>query len=111
MTQEEKHDLWFYSICNNRCSCRDENEDTVKIAKHFKKFYQELVKGKNGAEVLTELGIMKMCCRAKYLLLAVEPMIDRSSERFINLTTKTVEKLNTRELFPEIPPPDFPTLI
>ena len=111
MAQEEKHELWFYSIPSNRCSCRDENEDMIKIARNFRKFYQELVKGKNGAEVLTELGIMKMCCRSKYLLLAVEPMIDRSSERFINLTTKTVEKLNTRDLLPEDPPPDFPTLI
>ena len=29
---------------------------------------------------------MRTCCRLKYELLPVEPMIDRSSERFIDMT-------------------------
>ena len=28
----------FYSIPNNNCSCRDENEDLTKIGKNYKKF-------------------------------------------------------------------------
>lgn len=111
MTQEEKHELWFYSLCNDTCSCRDEKEDTVKIGKNFRKYYSELVKGRNGAEILTEMGIMRMCCRGKYLLLAVEPMIDRSTDRYMNLTTKTLEKLDTRDLVPGVPPPNFPSLV
>lgn len=103
--------LKFYSLCNDTCSCRDENEDTVKIGKHFRKYYNELRKGRNAAEILNELGIMRMCCRVKYELLAVEPMIDRSSERFIDMTKKNIEKLNTRDLEPKVSSPDFPSFL
>jgi DNA-directed RNA polymerase subunit N (RpoN/RPB10) len=108
-SESMKKALKFYSLPNDTCSCRDENEDSTKIAKHFRKYYNELKKGKNGAEILTEFGILKTCCRLKYQLLAVEPMIDRSSERFVDMTKKRMQKLNTRILEPSIPPPDFPS--
>jgi hypothetical protein len=38
-------------------------------------------------------------------------MIDRSSERFVDMTKKKMEKMNTRILEPEVPPPDFPSLV
>ena len=101
----------FYSLAPDTCSCRDENEDLTKIGKNFRKYYNELRKGRNAAEILTEFGIMRTCCRLKYELLPVEPMIDRSSERFLDMTKKKMEKMDTRILEPEIPPPDFPTLV
>jgi len=109
--EDMKKALKFYSLCQDVCSCRDENEDTTKIGKYFRKYYTELKKGRNAAEILTEFGIMRMCCRAKYSLLAVEPMIDRSSERFIDMTRKQMKPQNTRILEPLVPPPDFPSLI
>lgn len=100
----------FYSIPNDNCSCRDDNEDLTKIGKKYKKYYTEVRNGRNGAEVLTEMKIMRCCCRIKLLCLPVEPMIDRSSERFTDQTVKPVTKENTREIFPLVEPPEFPTL-
>lgn len=109
--EDMKKALKFYSLCHDTCSCRDENEDTTKIGKHFRKYYIELRKGRNAAEILTEFGIMRMCCRAKYSLLAVEPMIDRSTDRFLDMTRKQMKPQDTRILEPLVPPPDFPSLI
>lgn len=100
----------FYSIPNNNCGCRDENGDLTKIGKYYKKYYDLIKTGKNGAEALNKMNIMRTCCRIKFLSLAVEPMIDRSSDRFVNHLTKPNIRYGTRELEPKILPPDFPTL-
>lgn len=101
----------FYSLPNDTCSSRDENGNLHKIGKHYREFYEKVRDGKNGAEALTEMGIMRTCCRVKFLCLAVEPMIDRSSNRFMNLISKPNTGYGTRDLKPKNPPPNFPSLI
>jgi len=103
--------LKFYSLCNNTCSCRDENGDLTKIAQKFRKYYNEIKKGKNSAEILMDMGIMRTCCMCKYQLLAVEPMLNRSEGRMMNKITKPFFNINTKSLTPDIPPPEFPSLI
>jgi DNA-directed RNA polymerase subunit N (RpoN/RPB10) len=100
----------FYSLCNNTCSCRDENGDLTKIASVFRNYYNELKKNKNSAEILMKMGIMRTCCMCKFQLLATEPMIDRSTDRIINEIKKPFIKMNTRVLEPKFPPPEFPSL-
>lgn len=102
--------LKLYSIPNDNCSCRDDNEDLTKIGKRYKDYYTEVKKGRNGTEVLAELGIMRCCCRIKLLCLPVEPMIDRSSGRLTDQTVRPVTTENTRDLFPLVSPPEFPAL-
>ena len=109
MSEMEKA-IKFYSIPNDNCSCRDSNEDLTKIGKQYKKYYTEVRKGRNGAEVLTEMKIMRCCCRIKLLCLPVEPMIDRSSDRFTDQTVFPVVSENTREIVPLVSPPEFPSL-
>lgn len=106
-----KESLKFYSLCNNTCSCRDENGDLTKIAFGFRKYYNELKKGKNSAEILMDMGIMRTCCMCKFQLLAMEPMIDRSKDRIFNQIKKPFIKMDTPELFPDISPPEFPSLV
>lgn len=100
----------FYQIPNDFCSCRDKNGDPTKIGKNFRFFFNKLSEGKSGAESLNELGIMRTCCRLKYLCFSNEPMIDRSSERFIDTTVFPNILEGTRELSPGIEPPDFPVI-
>jgi DNA-directed RNA polymerase subunit N (RpoN/RPB10) len=109
MTEMEKA-IKLYSIPNDNCSCRDENEDLTKIGKRYREYYSQVKKNRNGADVLTEMKIMRCCCRIKLLCLPVEPMIDRSSDRFTDQTVKPVTRENTRELFPLVSPPEFPSL-
>lgn len=100
----------FYQIPNDFCSCRDKNGDPIRIGRNYRFFFEKLSEGKNGAECLDELGITRSCCRVKYLCLANEPMIDRSSERFIDTTVVPNIRVGTRDLYPGIEPPDFPIL-
>lgn len=102
--------LKLYSIPNDNCSCRDKNEDLTKIGKRYREYYTEVKKGRNGAEVLTEMKIMRCCCRIKLLCLPVEPMIDRSSERLTDQTVRPISKEDTRDLIPLVSPPEFPVL-
>ena len=103
--------LKFYSLCNNTCSCRDENGDLTKIAQKFRKYYNEIEKERNSAEILMDMGIMRTCCMCKFQLLATEPMIDRSKDRIINEIKKPFIRLDTKELLPDISPPEFPSLV
>lgn len=101
----------YYSVPNNICSCRDENGDFTKISKNFTKFYIELKKGKKASDILTEAGNMRCCCRIKFLSIPLEPMINRSSERYIDNTGSVDFTENTRELEPLLNAPMFPSLI
>ena len=100
----------FYSIPNDNCSCRDENDNPRKIGKSYREFFDKLKEGKKGVEALDEMGILRCCCRIKLLCLATEPMIDRSKDRFIDNTVFPPIVLDTRELVPMVEPPDFPIL-
>ena len=100
----------YYSIPNDNCTCRDENGDLTKISLRYREFYEKIKSGKTGVEALNEMNMLRTCCRIKLLCLAVEPMIDRSTDRMTDLTVYPNIKKNTRDLTPLEPPPDFPTL-
>lgn len=102
--------ITFYNLPNDCCSCRDENFDTTKIGRNFRKFYEELVSGKRAVDILDDMGVMRSCCRIKYLCLTTDIMKDRTKERFQDYTVFPNINLNTRELEPLISPPDFPIL-
>jgi DNA-directed RNA polymerase subunit N (RpoN/RPB10) len=101
----------FYSVPQNICSCRDNNGDFTKISKNFRKFYEEIKKEKKGSDILTEAGNMRSCCRIKFLAIPLEPMLDRSTERFIDNTVSVEITKNTRDLLSSSEPPMFPSLI
>jgi len=107
---EDNNFLKFYNCPQEICSCRDENGDPTYISRYFKEFYNECKKGKNGAKVLNEMGIKRMCCRAKFLSLPLIPMVDRSKRRIFNDVQKHTIIEGTRDLGFEVPPPDFPIL-
>jgi DNA-directed RNA polymerase subunit N (RpoN/RPB10) len=102
--------LKFYNCPPVICSCIDENEDPTQISRHFRYFYEEVEKGKKSVDVLSRMGIKRMCCRAKFLSLPLIPMIDRSKRRFYNDVQKHVISEDTRELGFKVPPPEFPIL-
>ena len=101
----------FYSIPPDNCSCRDFNEDLTKLGKRYKEFYTKIREGQDGAEILTKMKIMRSCCRLKLLCLAVEPMIDRSKERFTDQTVRPITKEDTRDIVPLVQPPEFPSMV
>ena len=102
--------LFYYSLINDTCSCRDANENLTKTGRRYKEYYEYLKKGMKGNEALNEMSIYRSCCRIKFLSLPAEPMIDRSSYRVIDHTVFPNTVLDTRELLPKIKPPEFPTL-
>lgn len=99
----------YYNLPFHRCSCRDENNQPTHIARNYKKFYELLKKGMSGIEALNELKIRRMCCRKRYLVIPVVPMIDRSKDRFF-YDTKEKITYPTRDLKLGVNPPDFPLL-
>lgn len=104
-------DIKFYNLPFHICSCRDENNEATLIASRYRKFYNLLEEKKNSVEVLKEMGIMRMCCRKRFLAIPVIPMIDRNKNRFFDDTnSNNVIKADTRELRPAVEPPDFPLL-
>lgn len=100
----------YYSTPTNICSCRDKNGDFTKISRNFKDYYERLRKGEKGSDILTDKGIMRSCCRIKYLSIPLEPMLDRSSDRFIDNLKSPPFKINTRDLEAMVSPPEFPSL-
>ena len=100
----------FYQLPNDTCSCRDKNDDTYKIGKRYKEYYEKLKSGKSGDESLREMGIMRTCCRLKLLCLSTDVMLDRSKERFVDNTVFPNVIVHTRDLYPMDPPPEFPAL-
>ncbi len=100
----------YYSTPTNICSCRDKNGDFTKISKNFKNYYHRLKNGERGSDILTDLKIMRSCCRIKYLSIPLEPMIDRASERYTdNLISPPITE-NTRSLNSLVSAPDFPEI-
>ena len=100
----ENH-LKFYHFPQDYCSCRE------KVGRRYRQFYTLLKSGNgNGAEVLNEMKIQKMCCRIRFLSMTLDVMLDRSSDRVTDLTTYPNKSISTRELKPKIEPPEFPQI-
>ena len=100
----------FYQLPNDTCSCRDENDDSYKIGKKYKEYYDKLKSGMTGAEALDDMNIKRTCCRLKLLCLSTDVMIDRSKDRFVDNTIFPNVIAHTRDLYPLNPPPEFPPL-
>ncbi len=114
----------FYNCPQEKCACRDENGDHVKIARRFRYFYDQVRpkkvhpaslslgtgKGKKAINVLREMGVERSCCRVLFLELPRIPMIDRSKNRLYDDTHKIIISEDTRELGFGYPAPDFPIL-
>lgn len=103
--------LKFYNLPYHYCSCRNEYNQPTPIARNFKTFYDKLKKGKTGIQALKEMGITRMCCRKRYLVLPAVPMIDRNKSRYYDDTgSSQIICEDTRILKPRKTPPDFPLL-
>lgn len=103
-------DIKFYNLPFHKCSCRDKIGRPTLIARRYRQYYDLLKEKKSGIQALDEMGIKRMCCRKSYLVLPVQPMIDRNTDRFYDDTRRDVIRADTRELKPGINPPDFPLL-
>lgn len=105
-----ENNLNFYRLPQENCSCLNDDNTFTKIAKNYRKFYNNVKEGKNSSQVLNEMKITKMCCRSNYLSLPFQVMIDSSINRYYN-DLKTIEKKNTRELKLTKKIFDFPSII
>jgi len=103
-------DLKFYNTPNEVCSCRDENGDFMPISRRFREYYERIKEGEKPVDILKTFKDIKICCRAKFLSVPLQPMIDRSSRRFSDETQRNSIKEDTRRLGFKIDPPDFPLL-
>jgi len=101
----------YYNLCNNICSCRDNFDLPTKIAINFKDYYQRIKKGEKAIDILRDMNVIRVCCLNNYLNLSLDPMIDRSSDRFVDDSGFPRISKDTRDLTPLNPPPDFPSLI
>lgn len=99
----------YYNLPYHKCSCMDENGQHTRIARNYKRFFDLLKDGKSGIEALQIMKVKRMCCRKRYLVLPILPMIDRSKNRFL-VDTKEKVSFSTRELNFGVDPPDFPLL-
>ena len=106
---EDHYDL-IYNLPHHFCRCRDKNNRLTNIARIYKEYYEKLKEGKTSIEALKEMNIFKMCCRTRLLVIPIEHMIDRSSERYFNHEKRNIVSYGTRELQPGLKPPDFPIL-
>ena len=93
--EEDKYDL-IYNTPHKLCRCRDEDN--------------KLKEGKEAIKILNDMGIMKMCCRERFLCIPIDHMIDRSKERYFNHEKRSIISNGTRELTPGVDPPNFPVL-
>jgi DNA-directed RNA polymerase subunit N (RpoN/RPB10) len=105
----DHYDL-IYNVPHKLCRCRDEENRLRLIARNYKFFYEELMKGKEAVNILNEWGIMRMCCRERFLVIPIEHMINRSKDRYFNHSGREIVSENTRELKPGNEPPNFPIL-
>jgi DNA-directed RNA polymerase subunit N (RpoN/RPB10) len=106
---EDKYDL-IYNVPHKLCRCRDDENRLRLIARNYKYFYDELMTGKEGIEILNDWGVLRMCCRERFLVIPIEHMINRSENRYFNDSGSEIITKNTRELKPGIEPPNFPIL-
>jgi len=98
--------LFYYSVINYRCSCRNEKNELSPLGKRYKEYY-ELLKNnpnKNGANILNDMNINRTCCRIRFLSLPTIPMINRVKKKIqINSINIPIENI-----FPKYKIPDFP---
>lgn len=90
-------ETFFYSILSDRCSCRDEDGNLRKIGSMYKQYYTS-IQNDDPISVLKEMGITRMCCRARFLSIPLVPMIERSKDRVTDLVTNT--RRDTAPIFP-----------
>ena len=108
--EEDKYDL-IYNTPHKLCRCRDEdNKLTPVVRNHYRNFFNELKEGKEAIKILNDMGIMKMCCRERFLCIPIDHLIDRSKERYFNHEKRSIISNGTRELTPGVDPPNFPVL-
>ena len=98
--------LFYYSVINYRCSCRDDKNQLSPIGKRYKEYYEllKINKDKNGAEILNHMNIYRTCCRIRFLSLPTIPMIDRVKKK-IQINSSNI---SIKPIFPQKKIPDFP---
>ena len=102
--------LKYYTLPHHYCSCRDEWNNLTNIGRNYREFYRKCkIEKKNAAIALNEIKILRMCCRTRLMSMSYIPMIDRSKDRYYD-DTHIIRRSNTRELFFEKYPPEFPTI-
>lgn len=99
-----------YNTPHTYCRCRDEYEKLKPIARIYKTYFDKLKEGLSGVEALNSMGLMKMCCRQRFLSIPLDHMIDRSKDRIYNDDDRRLVTQSTRILAPGVQPPDFPAL-
>lgn len=99
-------ELFYYSVINYRCSCRDSKNELSPIGKRYKEYYELLVStpDKNGAEILNDMEIYRTCCRMRFLSLPTIPMINRVNKK-IQMNSNTIP---IKKIFPKYNIPEFP---
>lgn len=105
-----ENNLNFYRLPQEKCSCLDEDGFLTNIAKNYRVFYEGVKEGKDSSVVLNEMGVKRMCCRANFLSLPFQTMIDSSVDRYYN-DLKGVEKKDTRKLKLGRKIFDFPSIV
>lgn len=111
MTEEKDISfLKFYATPAVICSCIDENGDYLPMSRRFREFYELVKKGEKQVDVISDMGMKKMCCRVNFLNFPTQPMIERSKNRVYNDVQKYVISEDTRELGFGVHPPEFPIL-
>lgn len=99
-----------YNTPHTYCRCRDDDNKLTPIARIYKTYFDKLKEGRKGVEALNEMGLMRMCCRQRFLSIPIDHMIDRSKDRLYNHQGRELITQNTRTLSPGVAPPDFPAL-
>lgn len=110
-------EVFFYSILHSYCSCRGKDGNLRNIGKLYKTYYNRLQNGERGVDILNniddgegEKGLLRMCCRSRFLSIPVIPMIDTSNnlvydDRRTDIITEGLEKIT-----PGYQPKEFPIL-
>jgi DNA-directed RNA polymerase subunit N (RpoN/RPB10) len=108
--EESSAKIYMYNLPFVLCSCQNEKGVQTRIARNYKTFYDKFKAGGRSQDVADEMGLMRMCCRRRFINPPIDFMIDRSKERFFDNRDKDIISFGTRELEPGISPPDFPLL-
>jgi DNA-directed RNA polymerase subunit N (RpoN/RPB10) len=111
-------ETFFYSILHDKCSCRQKNGDLRDIGKLYKEYYKQITREEKAPiKVLNELddgdgeiGLLRMCCRSRFLSIPIVPMIDRSKRRIYDDRKTDIVEFSTPDLEPGHQPLEFPML-
>ena len=109
-------EIYFYSILHNYCTCRGKDGNLRNIGKLYRTYYNELQEGRSGIDILNDIddgeggrGLLKMCCRSRFLSIPIIPMIDTSKAVIYDDRRKeTITDLE--KISPGYMPKEFPPL-